>query len=86
MPLSPHPRFHCDRSGLKEFLAIALFSLRGPRIRFKSALCELIAPIVRWEFLTAVGTRAGLFGDESGRSRGLEFITLKLFSELSRAV
>jgi hypothetical protein len=77
MPLSPHPRFHCDRSGLKKFLAIALF-LCATLASAQERTLELSRTDRPWEFLTAVGTRAGLFGDESGKIEAWVY-PLKLF-------
>ena len=77
MPLSPHPRFHCDRSSLKKLLAIALF-LSAVLASAQERSLELSRTDRPWEFLTAVGTRAGLFGDESGRIEAWVY-PLKLF-------
>ncbi len=78
MPFSPHRRFFCDRFGLNKFLAVAvLLLLCAPAIAQERAL-ELSRTDRPWEFLTAVGTRAGLFGDESGRMEAWVY-PLKLF-------
>jgi len=77
MPLSPHPRLHYDRSGLKKLLTIALLLCSAPASAQERSL-ELSRTDRPWEFLTAVGTRAGLFGDESGKVEAWVY-PLKLF-------
>ena len=77
MPLSPHPRFHCDRSGLKKLVLLALF-LSAAVAPAQERSLELSRTDRPWEFLTAVGTRAGVFGDESGKVEAWVY-PLKLF-------
>jgi glycogen debranching enzyme len=77
MPFSPHRRFFCDRFGLNKFLAVAVILLCATAIAQERSL-ELSRTDRPWEFLTAVGTRAGLFGNESGRMEAWVY-PLKLF-------
>ena len=44
------------------------------------ASLELTRPVRTWEFLSAVGTRAGIFGNESGRMEGWVY-PLKIFRD-----
>src|SRR3984893_17128562 len=44
------------------------------------ASLELTRPVRTWEFLSAVGTRAGIFGNESGRTEGWVY-PLKIFRD-----
>ena len=85
MPLPPHRRFSCDFSGLKKALGLAALSFAltalfgSPPLAFaQDRALELSRADRPWEFLTAVGTRAGLFGDESGRMEAWVY-PLKLF-------
>jgi glycogen debranching enzyme len=77
MPSSPHHFFRCDPAGLKKFLALILF-LGAARASAQERALELSRTDRPWEFLTAVGTRAGLFGDESGKIEAWVY-PLKLF-------
>src|SRR2546423_7508882 len=60
---------------LVELVAIASSSAQVP-----AAPLELSRPVRTWEFLPAVGTRAGLFGQESGAFEAWVY-PLKIFRE-----
>ena len=45
-----------------------------------STSLELTRPVRTWEFLSAVGTRAGIFGNESGRIEAWVY-PLKIFRD-----
>lgn len=76
MPLSLHHFFRCDLSRLKRFVVVLLLCTAVARAQERSL--ELSRTVRSWEFLTAVGTRAGLFGDESGKMEAWVY-PLKLF-------
>jgi len=65
MPRTPRFRLQRHFSGLKG-LSLILLTLCVLGSAQERSL-ELSRTDRSWEFLTAVGTRAGLFGDESGR-------------------
>ncbi len=65
-------------------LAVFFAALLVPTILSAQQLKEasqLSRPVRSWEFLPVVGTRAGLFGDESGRMEGWVY-PLKIFRDL----
>src|SRR5215475_14767588 len=76
MPLSLHHFFRCDLSRPKRFVIVLLPCTAVARAQERSL--ELSRTVRSWEFLTAVGTRAGLFGDESGNMEAWVY-PLKLF-------
>ena len=53
---------------------------RCRRIRPERLILELTRPVRTWEFLSAVGTRAGIFGNESGRVEAWVY-PLKIFRD-----
>src|SRR5436190_15712944 len=55
-------------------------SLHGSPAEGRADALELSRPTRSWEFLSAVGTRAGLFGNEAGRMEAWVY-PLKLFRD-----
>lgn len=75
---------HPLRNMRRFFLAVILGCLTLVSVatgQQREANLELSRPIRTWEFLPVVGTRAGLFGDESGRLEGWVY-PLKIFRDL----
>src|SRR5439155_15930828 len=64
-------RLHCFRliRISSVFVGIALVLSLARAAAEQSASLELSRPVRSWEFLAAVGTRAGIFGNEAGKDR-----------------
>jgi glycogen debranching enzyme len=87
MPVSPHPkRPHAFDNPLRllfravQVVATVMLSLSAPA-QNPSPPLELTRTVRTWEFLPVVGTRAGLFGDETGRMEAWVY-PLKIFRDL----
>jgi len=74
------------RIAVSLFLLLVSLSVFNPRARAASGdtkkTLELTRPVRTWEFLCAVGQRAGIFGNESGRVEAWVY-PLKLFRDFS---
>jgi glycogen debranching enzyme len=77
MQPSPRPRSPKHRPAFKT-MAVAMISLASLIGSAEEQALELSRTDRPWEFLAAVGTRAGLFGDESGKIEAWVY-PLKLF-------
>jgi glycogen debranching enzyme len=60
------------------FLVVLLPGMIFPRAAYPAASLELSRPVRTWEFLPVVGTKAGLFGNESGNLEAWVY-PLKIF-------
>jgi glycogen debranching enzyme len=80
-PALPARRRHCPARIVGFFfsvLATLIFSSRLLPAQQEPQTLELTRPVRTWEFLPVVGTRAGLFGDETGRFEAWVY-PLKIF-------
>src|SRR5262249_15285355 len=66
MLLSPHHSFRCDRSSIRKLVALVLL-LSTALASAQERSLELSRTVRPSDFLTSIGTRGGLLGDECGK-------------------